>query len=308
MIRDAIHRVARNRALGSAIAHGPLSPILERFVGGDTVQQAVSTAVDIANEGYHVSLERSIGMGDAPVDVAAVTRDISASIVAVAQAGIAPITEIAVFPKAIGMDVGADLADVRERLDAICTEAEQVDASVMVGMGSRRLVDQTLTLVREVRSSGMPVGVTLQAAMRRTREDCVALGDGPIRLVKGAYRVHGGDVYTSPIEVDKSFIRSARTLLQQDTPASFATHDTRVISIIDSLVETYKKPPADVEFAFYLGRHPNEQQRLLARGFAVRIYIPFGPQWFERLVDGFAERPSGLSSAVRSLLTLPSPT
>jgi proline dehydrogenase len=308
MIRDALHRVAQNRAIGNALAHGPLSPIVERFVGGDSVAQAVSTAMDVANAGYHVSLERSIGMGDAPVDVAAVTQDISAAIDALDHAGIASISEIAVFPKAIGLGEGAVPEVVRKRLEDICAQAEQVDASVMVGMGSRRLVEQTLSLVRDVRSDGMSVGVTLQAAMRRTREDCVSMGDGPIRLVKGAYRVNGGDVYTSPTEVDKSFLRCARTLLQQHSPVSFATHDTRVIPIIESMVDTYGKSATDVEFAFYLGRHPSEQQRLLARGFAVRIYIPFGPQWFERLVDGFAERPGGLNSAVRSLLTLPNPT
>jgi proline dehydrogenase len=173
----------------------------------------------------------------------------------------------------------------------------------MIGMGDTESVVPTLEVVRTLRDAGHSVGVTLQASQRRSQRDCVDFSDGPVRLVKGAYRVHGGDVFTSPLEVDKSYVRCARVLLQATkATASFATHDARIIEIVESLVPRYDRSLHDIEFAYFLGRHESQRDRVLRLGYPVRVYIPFGPQWFERLVDGLAEQPANLTWALRSLL------
>jgi proline dehydrogenase len=121
-----------------------------------------------------------------------------------------------------------------------------------------------------------------------------------VRLVKGGARLAGS--YSQPIEVDKSYVRCAKQLLRGTGPASFATHDPRLIEIVESLTIRFQRPRQSYEFAMYLGRLEGTQDRLLRDGERVRIYVPFGPAWFERLVGGLAEQRSSIGGAMRSLL------
>lgn len=297
MLRSALHRIAQNRALGTALARGPLQ--FERFVGGASVSDAITVAERVANEGFRLSMERATGLhGGAPDDVLA---DLVDMIRALDDAGLAPIAEVAVFPHSLGL-VG-DAGSVDGRVRELCETAEDHGVAVMIGMGDTASVAPTLELVRTLRDRGHRVGVTLQASQRRTQRDCSDFSDGPVRLVKGAYRAHGGAVFTSPLEVDKSYVRCARVLLKDTANAvSFATHDARIIEIVESLIPRYDRSLHDIEFAYFLGRHESQRDRVLRLGYPVRVYIPFGPQWFERLVDGLAEQPANLTWALRSLL------
>lgn len=290
MLRTALHRIAQNRALGNALARGPLQ--LERFVGGASVADAVDVAERVTNEGFRISMERASGPDSEP-DV--VLGDLIDMVKALDAAGIASVSEVAVFPDALG--------PTEESMRQLCATADDRGIQIMVGMGDSASVTPTLALVRSLRDAGHPVGVTLQASQRRTQRDCADYSDGPIRLVKGAHRAQGGEVFTSPLEVDKAYVRCARVLLQDaKSQTSFATHDARIIEIVESLVATYDRSLHDIEFAYFLGRHERQRDRVLHQGYPVRVYIPFGPQWFERLVDGLAEQPANLAWALRSLL------
>ena len=143
---------------------------------------------------------------------------------------------------------------------------------------------------------------SLPAALRRTEADCARLAHRRIRLVKGAYRGDPGAAHSQPIEIDKAFVRCAKRLLAGDGEPSFATHDSRLVEIVQSLSRRYERPRHTYEFAFFMGRQEGAQERLLADGERVRVYIPYGPDWFERLVGGLAEQPSSIAAAMRSLL------
>jgi proline dehydrogenase len=297
MLRSALHRIAQNRALGTALARSPLQ--LERFFGGTTVADAAAVAEKIANDGFRISMERATGMhGGEPDEV---VIDTLAMIDALDDRGIATISEVAVFPHSLGLR--EDPKQAAEHVLRICEVAASHGVAVMIGMGDDELVVPTLDLVRQLRDASVDVGVTLQAARRGTQRDCADFSDGPVRLVKGSYRTQGGDFFTSPIEIDKAYVRCARVMLQGDkNDMSFATHDARVIEIVESLITRYERDLREVEFAYFLGRHEGQRDRVLRQGYPVRVYIPFGPQWFERLVDGLAEQPANLTWALRSLL------
>jgi proline dehydrogenase len=287
MLRTALHRVATAGPLGAA-----LTPFVERFVGGASIDEAVDIARDLAARGFRISVERATGMQGAVVGE--VVPESLEMLHALNNAGLAPRAELAIFLHSLNRSM--------DQLTELCTAAQHSGVSLMVGMGAPETVDDTLDAVRGLRTAGFPVGVTLQAALRRTQRDCADFADGRIRLVKGGYHVRGGSVFTSPIEVDKSYVRCARVLLQEAQQPSFATHDPRLLEIVDSLITRYDRPLPDVEFAFYLARNGTEQRRMQEAGHPVRIYIPYGPQWFERLVDGFAEQPGGLVSALQSII------
>jgi proline dehydrogenase len=288
MIRSALHRLAMNRPLGAA-----LTPVVERFIGGASVAEAIKVAADVSQHGYRVSLERATGMHEGVA--ADVIPDLEDMAAALARADLRQRSELVIFPHSLH---GVSESTV----DDLCRRILDQGIDVMFGMGPSEAIEPTLAHVRRLRDEGLEIGVTLQAALRRTQHDCEQFSDGLVRLVKGAYHVSGGAVFTSSIEVDKSYVRCARVLLAERSAVSFATHDPRLLDILITLVDRSAHDEDAVEFAFYLGRHERDQRRLLESGHPVRIYIPFGPQWFERLVDGLAEQPGGLISALQSLV------
>ena len=151
-------------------------------------------------------------------------------------------------------------------------------------------------------AAGLPVGLTLSAALRRTEADCGRLAHRRIRLVKGSYRGDPQAALTQPIEIDKAYVRCSKRLLAGDGNPSFATHDPRLVEIVRSLARRYGRDQHTYEFAMYMGRQEGTQEQLLEEGERVRVYVPYGPDWFERLVGGLAEQPSTIRAAVRSLL------
>lgn len=289
MIRSLLSAVAGNPTLGDVLSRAPLArDVVNRVVGGEELPDALATATGLADEGFLVSLERS-GSG-----AEAVLADYADLVVAVADSGLAGVAEVAVIPAALASDDGAATAQAFARLDQVAELAEGHGVALMVGMGRPDDVEATLDWVAD-----RPVGVTLAACLRRTERDCERMGDRRVRLVKGAYRAQPPVTYSQPAEIDKAFVRCARRLVAGSGAASFATHDPRLLAIVADLAA---RSDRDVEYAFYLGRARGEQERLRDAGARVRIYVPYGPEWFERIVAGLAERPASIGAAVRSLL------
>ena len=147
----------------------------------------------------------------------------------------------------------------------------------------------------------LPGFLTLPAALRESESLCTRT-TGRVRLVKGGRGGRAPLYYSQPIEIDKSFVRCAKALVRGPAEPSFATHDGRLIGIVEALSLKSGRPDSSYEFTMFMGRQESEQERLLAQGRQVRVYVPYGPEWFERLVGGLAEQPSTIAAAVRSLL------
>ena len=180
--------------------------------------------------------------------------------------------------------------------------ARQRSRSAIAASFSRRAVmASTLALAAQLAGQGLPVGSTVSAALRRSESD-VRAAKGPVRVVKGGHDEGPLERFSQPIEVDKSFIRCAKQALRSSNRVCLATHDPRLVEIGQALALRGRRLPGEIEFAMYLGRATGLQRDLRDSGQAVRVCIPFGPDWFARLVGGLAERPSGLVPALRSLL------
>lgn len=300
MIRRALSALARNDSVGSVLSRTPVArDVVKRFVGGEDVDQALALAVDLADRGLWVSLERAAPtvQGDAQADSVLAEYLALVDVVAASQVGHA--CEVAVLPTSLSAASGVVDPVALERLDTLTAQARRTGVALMVGIGPLGGVDP---VVDWFEGTDGDVGLTLPALRRRTEDDCRRLGARRIRLVKGG---HGGDprqAFTQPLEIDKSYVRCAKQLLRGPGTPSFATHDPRLIEIVESLAAGSGRAPATYEFAFYLGRQEGTQARLLESGSQVRVYVPYGPDWFERLVGGLAEQPSTIAAAVRSLL------
>ncbi len=302
MIREALASVARNESLGGVLGRTPVArDLVSRVVGGESLDEVLPLVSDLADRGYFAALERVAPDVQSGVEAQEAAAGYAEVIDAVAASGLAGVAEVVLFPESLGqvLDRGADTA--YERLDALAAQGSATGVPLRLGIADPTDLAEALTWVDPLLARGDDLGVTLPAILRSTEADCVRLADHRVRLVKGA-RGDGTETYRQPIETDKAFVRCAKTLLQGGGEPSFATHDTRLIEIVESLADRYGRAPHSFEFAFYLGRQTGQQERLLAAGHRVRVYVPFGPRWFERLVGGLAEQPGGIGGALRSLL------
>lgn len=298
MIREALSAVARNESLGPLISRTPVArEVIKRVMGGDTAADALAVADRLADLGYVVSLERAAPRVETSDQAEELAREYADLVREIAAAGLAGVCEIAVFPDT--MCASDDPQAALRRLETLVRVAGERDVAVMIG--SRTDPDQSIRLLDELGERGLDAGVTVASAHRRAEAECTRLSDRRVRLVKGGRRGAAEDLQ-QPIEIDKAYVRCAKRLLSGTGDHSFATHDPRLLDMVTSVARRYQRPPHTYEFAFFLGRQEAAQERLLADGERVRIYIPYGPQWFERLVGGLAEQSSTIGGALRSLL------
>jgi proline dehydrogenase len=298
VIREALSSIARNESLGPIVGRTPVArDLVKHLIGGESLEDALQLLSTLADRGYMVSLERA-----APSEVTDEEADAQAAecvrvAEAVDSAGLSGVCELAVFPEALLADIGP--AGGWNRLLRVVETATERGVCVMLGAG----VDPTLPvrLRDELAEHGFDVGVTIAAAHRGSEADCRRLAGHRVRLVKGGRRGDPHDLQ-QPIEIDKAYVRCAKALLQGSGNPSFATHDPRLLDAIATLAPRYGRAPHSYEFAFFLGRQEGAQERLLAEGERVRIYVPYGPHWFERLVGGLAEQSGTIGAALRSLL------
>lgn len=303
MIREAIAAVARNESVGGILGRAPLAKdVVKRVVGGETVDSALAVAAGLADRGLFVSLERAAAHVTDPGDADAVALEYATLVDGIASSGLAGVCEVTVLPEALGLLADTDPMTPLQRCTRLAAHARDRGVALMLGMGPATDTTVSLMWADQFHLDGLDVGVTLPAALRRTEADCGRLAGRRVRIVKGVRSGSPNLAFGQPIEIDKAFVRCAKVLLRGEGDPSFATHDPRLIEIVQSLVGRYGRPRQSYEFALFMGRLEGAQERLLTEGERVRVYVPYGPEWFERLVAGLAEQPSTVAAALRSML------
>jgi proline dehydrogenase len=298
-LRSVVAGIASNDRLGPLLASTGIGRgLVQRVAGGEAPGDAMASIHDLADSGRFVSLERHWGAASS-ADLDSVVADYESIIELLGAAGIGSIAEINVPSAFLTVPRGP------EALNEVCAIARDAGVGILVTTGASGEIDACIAAVRRQRAIGRDVGIGLQTSLRRTERDCAEMG-GRVRLVKegtAAAPAESGR-FDHSVEVDKSFVRCAKVLLARGEAVepSFATHDPRLVEIVQALAGRYQREPRSYEFAMYLGRAEHLQQRLVDAGEHVRVFVPFGPEWFGRLVGGLAKRPSGLASAVRVLL------
>ena len=193
----------------------------------------------------------------------------------------------------------------RHNLDQILSHADRHHAFVRVDMETAALVDDTLDIVEAMRKNGHTgVGVVLQSALRRTSEDLSRIIETglSVRLVKGAYKESSDIAFPDKADVDRAFVRLAERLLGADLHAAFATHDPRMIKATCTATRRHGVSADRFEFQMLYGVRRDLQAALEAQGYAVRIYLPFGEDWFKYFMRRLAERPANVPFVAQSLM------
>lgn len=284
------------------VATAPVSRnIVSRYVAGTTTEDALRTSRELSDQGLKVSLDY-LGEDTLTPEQAEATRDEYLHLLnSLKSEGLAQATEVSVKLSALGQRF--DEATSAAMAADICAAAEAAGTCVTIDMEDHTVTDITLDAIHELRQTYPGTGAVLQSYLRRTEADCKELaGKGSrVRLCKGAYAEPESVAYQSRLDIDRSFVRCTNALMRGDGYPMLATHDPRLVEIGIDRAKWFDRGPHSFEFQMLYGIRPEEQLRLAAEGYQVRVYVPYGDQWYGYLMRRLAERPSNVAFFARSL-------
>jgi proline dehydrogenase len=309
VLREILLRASDSRRVQHLVETAPGSrTVVRRFVAGAAAEDAVRATRRLEDSGLRVTLDhlgedttdpgRARGVRDAYLDlIARLERE------GLTQGGQA---EASLKLSAIGQALGPDGEKIAlEYAREICSAAQAAGTTVTLDMEDHTTTDSTLAVLRELRAEFPDTGAVVQAYLHRTEADCRDLaGTGSrVRLCKGAYAEPASVAYQGRDEVDRSYVRCLKVLMAGQGYPMIATHDPRLIAIAGSLAAQHGRAASSYEYQMLYGVRPDEQRRLASAGETVRVYVPYGTQWYGYLTRRLAERPANAVFFLRALVS-----
>ena len=271
-----------------------------RFVAGDNLPDALATCRRINTEGIAVTLDH-LGENVTSLAEAAASRD----------AYLRALTEIVnlkikgnVSLKLTQFGMDLSLAECRSNVEQLVARAAELGNFVRVDMESSEYTDRTLDLVTDLHARYATVGTVIQAYLYRSRKDVEMLSQRGIRvrLCKGAYLEPASVAFQSKADVDRNFVELTNILLETGVYPAIATHDEKIIEQTERFVESRKIARDSFEFQMLYGIRRDIQRRLVAEGYRLRLYVPYGGAWYPYFMRRLAERPANVFFLARNLL------
>ena len=310
-LRPVILAAARSGRMERALLRSKLThKLVTRFVPGAAEAEAMAAVRQLVAAGRFVSVDylgediTHAGEADRTVQAYLSLLEAYGTLGAEAGDGARPL-EVSIKLSALGQSLpdGEELALANAR--RICTAAAAIGAWVNVDAEDHTTTDSTLGIVRALRQEFPTVATVLQAYLHRTEADCRALsGEGSrIRLCKGAYQEPAEVAFQGRADVDASYLRCLKVLMEGRGYPMVASHDPQMVAAAQAYATETGRTNLDYEIQMLYGIRDTEQARLVADGVQVRTYIPFGNDWYAYFMRRLAERPANLAFFVRSLLT-----
>ncbi|MGI8990331.1 MAG: proline dehydrogenase family protein [Bryobacteraceae bacterium] len=292
--------LSRQRQLRQWVESSSLARRLSsRFVAGDTLPEALEVTRAVNRDGIAVTLDR-LGENVTSLDEAAHSRDVYLEALSeITAAGVD--ANVSLKLSQFGIDISQDAC--RENVGLLVEAAAKNGSFVRVDMESSAYTDRTLQLVTGLHSRFGACGAVIQAYLYRSEKDidCLCRERIRVRLCKGAYLEPAAVAFQRKSDVDRNFMRLARKLLTEGTYAAIATHDERMISETIACAQSDRVPRESFEFQMLYGIRRDLQKRLVAEGYRLRLYVPFGRAWYPYFMRRLAERPANLLFLARNL-------
>ena len=307
MLRQALLALSASNKARQLILANPLTrDVVSRFVAGEAAGDALTVTQRLTDSGRLVTIDF---LGEDTVDpeqAASVTEEYVQLLQLLSAAGqtAGGKAEVSVKPTAVGLGLAEHgEKTAQENIARIAAAARNAGTTVTVDMEDHTRVDATLRLVGNLRADFPDLGCVIQSYLRRSTHDCrdLAVAGSRVRLCKGAYRAPEGLGLADKAEVDLSYARCMRILLDGPGYPMLATHDPRLIEIAQGKTRLSGRDHGSFEYQMLYGIRPDEQERLTAEGAQVRVYLPYGSDWYGYLVRRLAERPANLAFFLRAL-------
>jgi proline dehydrogenase len=289
------------RRLASRYGMAKPSSFARRFIAGETLDEAIEAARAIQSRGMGLTLDQlgeSVATGD---EAEAATCAYLETIGRIVNAGIE--RNISIKLTQLGLDVDRALCavNVRRILDA----AKGDGFFVRIDMENSPYTQVTLDLFDQLWLDGYRnTGVVLQSALRRTEQDVARMNGlgARVRLVKGAYKEPAAVAYQRKADVDAAYIRLAQALLSGGDYPAIATHDAGIIDEVKQFASEHGIAGTGFEFQMLYGIRRDLQASLVADGYRMRVYVPFGREWFPYFMRRLGERPANVLFVLRGIL------
>jgi proline dehydrogenase len=307
--RPVILAAAKQDGLRRAAERVPLTrEVVHRFVPGESIADVTNSVAQLRDSRRLVSIdylgEDVTDTDAADATVVAYQRLLEAlSIRDEVHSAVRPL-EVSLKLSALGQALPRDGEKIAlENARAICERAQRAGVWVTVDAEDHTTTDSTLSIVRELRADFDWVGTVLQAYLKRTHGDCseFAASGARIRLCKGAYDEPASVAYRDRGDVTDSYLRCLGVLMGGTGYPMVASHDPDIIGAVPALVRENGRSADDFEYQMLYGIRDGEQRRLAEEGNHVRVYVPFGTQWYGYFVRRLAERPANLTFFLRAL-------
>jgi proline dehydrogenase len=308
-VRPAMLAASRADRLRRTVERSPVTRrVVRRFVPGDSIEDVLDAVAALRDSGRYVSIdylgENVTSADDADVAVRTYLDLIDGlGRFGHRDDGVRPL-EVSVKLSALGQSVERDGEKIaRENAWAICAAAQRAGMWVTVDAEDHTTTDSTLSTARDLRAEFPWLGLVLQAYLRRTRGDCeqFAAAGARVRLCKGAYDEPVSVAYRGVAEVTDSYLRCLRVLMAGRGYPMVASHDPAIIDAVPAIARESGRDAGDFEYQMLYGIRDGEQRRLVDAGNHVRVYVPFGTQWYGYFMRRLAERPANLAFFVRAL-------
>jgi proline dehydrogenase len=307
--RPAILAASRSGGLRRTAERMPVTrEVVHRFVPGETVPDALTSVDALRDSRRFVSVDY---LGEDVTDTETADATMRAYLELLDALGHRAETadgprplEVSLKLSALGQALPRDGEKIAyENAHAICEKARDVGAWVTVDAEDHTTTDSTLSIVRELRTEFDWLGTVLQAYLKRTQADCeeLAASGARIRLCKGAYDEPASVAFRDRDDVTDSYLRCLRVLMAGTGYPMVASHDPAIIEAVPALAGEFNRGVDDFEYQMLYGIRDSEQLRLAELGNHVRVYLPFGTQWYGYFVRRLAERPANLKFFLRAL-------
>jgi proline dehydrogenase len=307
VLRRSLLALARSSRVKELVATMPVSSaVVARYVPGESTESAIEAARHLAADGLLCTLDY---LGEDTLDRAQADATVHAYLDllrGLAVAGLAHGTEVSVKLSAVGQALPGDGEKVAlDNARMICQAARNAGTTVTLDMEDHTTTDSTLEVLRNLRQDFPETGAVVQSYLRRTVADCqdLAYEGSRVRLCKGAYREPASVAFPDKADVDKSYVRCLQVLMAGRGYPMVATHDPTLIDIAGALAARHDRQKGSYEFQMLYGIRPEEQRRLSAAGQKMRVYVPYGHEWYGYLMRRMAERPSNVTFFLRSLVS-----
>ncbi|HYW46430.1 MAG TPA: proline dehydrogenase family protein [Bryobacteraceae bacterium] len=271
-----------------------------RFVAGPSLDQALAVGRKLNSEGITITLDH-LGESVTTLEEAAAARDVYLqTLSAIHDSGIRG--NVSLKLTQFGLDFSN--GQCRANVELLVRRAVELDSFVRVDMESSDYTGRTLDLVTGLHTRYGKVGTVIQAYLRRSKADIEMLCDRRIRvrLCKGAYLEPPGVAFAEKSEVDASFVELMKLLLDRGEYPAIATHDERMIEETKAHAASRKLARDAFEFQMLYGIRRDLQRKLVADGYRLRLYVPFGNAWYPYYMRRLAERPANVLFILRNVV------
>jgi proline dehydrogenase len=297
----ALSRSAALKRMASTYGMRAPDSFARRFIAGETIEEAIEAARSIQSQGLLLTLDYLGESVRTPDEASAATREYARLIDVIVASGI----EGNISLKVTQLGAGIDRATCVDNLRRILEPARTHGVFVRIDMENSPWTQVTLEIFETLwQQDYRNVGIALQAALYRTEQDVKRMNElgARVRLVKGAYKEPQTVAYRHKADVDAAFVRLMRSLLDAGTYPAIATHDPAMLEETKTHATRQNIGNDRFEFQMLYGIRRDLQAALANEGYRMRVYIPFGQQWFPYFMRRLGERPANLGFVIRGIL------